>query len=157
MLRKVILGITAFVLCVTVVNAGVGILESSEQAGFDITCPAGVVNCSDTADYSTTGAQTFALKILGGLLNFAALAAVLMLVVVGLRLVVAMGNQEALQSAKKQALWTLGGLGASVQRRARLREGRLYRARWTDEPDARTPSRADCRSGQTGRTLGARH
>ena len=117
MLRKIILGIAALavVFIPVAVNAeGVGIIDAAEQAGFSITCPDGVANCSSTTDYSITGIQTFVLKLLGGLLNFAALAAVLMLIVVGLRLVIAMGNQEQLQAAKKHLLWVLGGLAVII-------------------------------------------
>ncbi len=120
MLRKAILGIAAFALVsVGVVQAaGVGILEASEQAGFSITCPEGVANCSSAAtestDYSVTGTQNFILKVVGGFLNFAAIIAVLMLVVAGLRLVLAMGNQESLQAAKKHVIWTIGGLAVII-------------------------------------------
>ncbi|MFH1546489.1 MAG: hypothetical protein ABIE14_03880 [Patescibacteria group bacterium] len=117
MLRKIILGIAALALISVAVNAGdgVGILDAAEQAGFEITCPTGVANCSDAStDYSTANIQTFILKILGGLLNFAALAAVLMLVVASVRLVVAMGNQEQLQAAKKHILWILAGLAVII-------------------------------------------
>ncbi|MBU1089661.1 hypothetical protein KKF38_02620 [Patescibacteria group bacterium] len=119
MLRKIILGIAALALISVAVNAeGIGILKAAEQAGFDIACPTGVANCSDSSteatDYSTAGTQTFILKILGGLLNFAALAAVLMLVVASVRLVLAMGNQEQLQAAKKHILWILAGLAVII-------------------------------------------
>jgi len=115
MLRKIILGIAAFALISITVNAeGIGILDAAKQAGFEITCPDGVPNCSEGADYSIVGTQIFILKILGGLLNFAALAAVLMLIIAGLRLVVAMGNQEQLQAAKKHILWILGGLAVII-------------------------------------------
>jgi hypothetical protein len=118
MLRKIILGITVFALISVSVQAGVGILEASEQAGFEISCPEGVPNCSaktdEAASYSDTGTQNFILKLLGGLLNFAALAGVLMLVIASVRLVVAMGNQEDLQAAKKHILWSLGGLAVII-------------------------------------------
>ncbi|MCK5472345.1 hypothetical protein KAI54_04125, partial [Candidatus Gracilibacteria bacterium] len=115
MLRKIILGIAALALILITVNAeGIGILDAAKQAGFEITCPDGVVNCSEGADYSIVGTQIFILKILGGLLNFVALAAVLMLIIAGLRLVVAMGNQEQLQAAKKHILWILGGLAVII-------------------------------------------
>ncbi|MCF7836935.1 pilin [Candidatus Gracilibacteria bacterium] len=118
MLRKIILGIVAFIFVSTGVQAGVGILEASEQAGFTISCPEGAANCSaasqEMEDYSISGTQNFVLRLLGGILNFAAIIAVLMLVIVGARLVIAMGNQEGLQAAKKQLLWTFGGLAVII-------------------------------------------
>lgn len=97
-------------------SGGVGILQAAEQAGFEgLSCPAGAANCVETGGeevkwYSTTGTQTFVLRLLGGMLNFAAIAAVLLLVVAGTRLVLAMGNDEKLQAARKHVLWTLAGL-----------------------------------------------
>jgi hypothetical protein len=119
MLRKIILGIVAFVFISTGVQAeGVGILDASEQADFTISCPEGAANCSEISteaeDYSVSGTQDFVLRLLGGILNFAAIIAVLMLVIVGARLVIAMGNQEGLQAAKKQLLWTFGGLAVII-------------------------------------------
>lgn len=97
-----------------VVEAGVGIIDSAEKAGITITCPVGVPNCEEVegvaADYSILGTQNFILKLVGGLLNFAAIIAVMMLVVVALRLVTAHGNQDSLASAKKQIIWTIAGL-----------------------------------------------
>ena len=118
MLRKIILGIVAFALISVGVQAGVGILDASKQADFEISCPEGAANCSEVLteaeDYSISGTQDFVLRLLGGILNFAAIIAVLMLVVVGTRLVIAMGNQEGLQAAKKQLLWTFGGLAVII-------------------------------------------
>ena len=118
MLRKIILGIVAFALISVGVQAGVGILDSSKQADFTISCPEGAANCSEilteAEDYSVSGTQDFVLRLLGGILNFAAIIAVLMLVIVGARLVIAMGNQEDLQAAKKQLLWTFGGLAVII-------------------------------------------
>lgn len=118
MVRKIILGIVALV-CISVsVQAGIGILESAELGGTEISCPQGVPNCSHVAEeaeaYSDTGTQNFVLKLLGGVLNFAALVAVLMLVIASIRLVIAMGSQESLQSAKKHILWSLGGLAIII-------------------------------------------
>ena len=118
MFKKFILGITAFVFASTFVQAGVGILEASKQAGFEISCPDNIANCVDSSaeaeEYSIIGTQNFMLSLLGGVLDFAAIIAVVMVVIVGMRLVIAMGNQEALQAAKKQAAWILGGLAVII-------------------------------------------
>ncbi len=81
-----------------------------------INCPAGVPGCSTAATTSLTtdGAASSTtqviLTILDGVLKFAALIAVLMLIIAGGRLVVARGNQEDIQAAHKQIVWTLAGL-----------------------------------------------
>ena len=92
--------------------AGVDIIDSAGKAGMDIECPEGVVNCTDS--YGTEDAQNFVLQIIGGLLNFVAIIAVVMLIIAGLRLVISLGNQESLQAAKKNVVWTLGGLAIVI-------------------------------------------
>lgn len=122
MLRKIVLGITVFALVSAGVSAatqsGVGILDAAEQAGLNVTCPEGTANCADKNKeaqyYSTQGTQTFILRVFGGVLNFAALAAVLMLVVAAIRLVIAHGSQDKLQEAKKHIIWTLAGLAVII-------------------------------------------
>ena len=94
---------------------GVGILDAVNQAGFEnVSCPVGVANCvgdlEEADKFSTQGTQVIILRIIGGILNFAAILAVVMLVVAGVRLIVAMGNQEGLEAAKKHIIWTLAGL-----------------------------------------------
>lgn len=95
-------------------EGGVGILESASEIGLAVTCPEGVAGCAANGDgpgtYSITGTQDFILKLVGGLLNFAAIAAVVMLIVVALRFTVAHGSQDAIGVAKKQITWTLVGL-----------------------------------------------
>jgi hypothetical protein len=122
-LRKFFLLVFSFLLIFTQpVLAGVGILQAAKQAGLELECPDGAANCVEeeaavegaeatkASDYSLAGAQKFILKLLSGLLGFAALIAVLMLIVVALRLVTARGSQDALAAAKKQILWVFGGL-----------------------------------------------
>jgi hypothetical protein len=97
--------------------AGVSVKETAEQAGFltdKNKCPTGSANCNNKADFSDTGTQIFILKTVGTLLNFAAIIAVVMLVVSGVRLVLAYGNQENIQAAHKQILWTLLGLAVII-------------------------------------------
>ncbi|MFH0834106.1 MAG: hypothetical protein V2A63_01805 [Patescibacteria group bacterium] len=95
-------------------TSGVGIIDASEQAGLEITCPIGTARCVDSGQesqtYSATGMQRIILYLLGGLLDLAAIVAVVMLVIAGLRLVLAHGAQDAITSAKKHITWTLAGL-----------------------------------------------
>lgn len=132
MLRKIVLGILVSVCVLSTALAasetgdesekkapGVGILDAAEQAGLNITCPAGAANCEtdkskEAEYYSTQGTQTFILRVFGGVLNFAAIAAVLMLVIAAIRLVIAHGSQDKLQEAKKHILWTLAGLAVII-------------------------------------------
>jgi len=105
---------------------GVGILGAAKQAGFSVNCPAGAANCYESKEaiegqieieaerYSTVGIQVFILKLLGGILNFAAVVAVVMLVVSGLRLATSAGNQDTLQSTKKQIIWIFAGLAVII-------------------------------------------
>jgi hypothetical protein len=97
--------------------AGVGILDASKQTDISITCPVGVINCdayttrdAEVSKFSATGTQTFLLKLLGGVLNFAALAAVVMLVIAGIRYATALGGDEALKTARNNVIWTIVGL-----------------------------------------------
>lgn len=89
-------------------------MESASEIGLVVTCPEGAAGCAANGDgpgaYSITGTQDFILKLVGGLLNFAAIVAVVMLIVVALRFTVAHGNQDAIGVAKKQITWTLVGL-----------------------------------------------
>ena len=112
-MRKIFLAIALSLSLVgSVWAAGVDIIDSAGKAGIDIECPEGVVNCTDS--YGTEDAQNFVLQIIGGLLNFVAIIAVVMLIIAGLRLVISLGNQESLQAAKKNVLWTLGGLAIVI-------------------------------------------
>jgi len=132
-------------------GSGVGILDAAENAGIEIECPEGVPNRADDSDYSTEGAQDFVLQILGNLLNFVALLAVVMLVVVGIRLVIAMGNQEALQGAKKQALWVFGGLAIIILSLLIVKNvvEKVYETTQTpEEPD--TTAASETNSGDDG-------
>lgn len=97
--------------------AGVGILDASKQTDITISCPVGVINCdayttrdAEASKFSATGTQTFLLKLLGGVLNFAALAAVVMLVIAGIRYATALGGDEALKTARNNVIWTIVGL-----------------------------------------------
>lgn len=97
--------------------AGVGILDASKQTDIKISCPVGVINCdayttrdAEVSKFSATGTQTFLLKLLGGVLNFAALAAVVMLVIAGIRYATALGGDEALKTARNNVIWTIVGL-----------------------------------------------
>jgi hypothetical protein len=93
--------------------AGFGIDKALTNSGTDFVCPDSIPNCTNNAtpaDYSVSGTKTFFLKLLGQLLGLAAIAAVLLLVVAGTRLVLAHGNQEAIQAAHKHILYTLMGL-----------------------------------------------
>lgn len=97
--------------------AGVGILDASRQTDISITCPVGVINCdayttreAEASKFSAVGTQTFFLGLLGGVLNFAALAAVVMLVIAGIRFAIAMGSDEALKDARNNVIWTILGL-----------------------------------------------
>lgn len=97
--------------------AGVGILDASKQTDISISCPVGVINCdayttrdAEVSKFSATGTQTFLLKLLGGVLNFAALAAVVMLVIAGIRYATALGGDEALKTARNNVIWTIVGL-----------------------------------------------
>ena len=98
-------------------SGGVRIIDAAGQSGIEIECPVGAVNCAasgEAENYSIEGTQNFVLKIVGGALNFAAIAAVVMLVVAAIRLVTAAGNQDGLAAAKKQIMWTLGGLAVII-------------------------------------------
>jgi len=97
--------------------AGVGILDASKQTDITITCPVGVINCdayttrdAEVSKFSATGTQAFLLKLIGGVLNFAALAAVVMLVIAGIRYATALGGDEALKTARNNVIWTIVGL-----------------------------------------------
>lgn len=97
--------------------AAVGILDASKQTDIEITCPVGVINCdayttraAEVDKFSIAGTQTFFLKLLSGILNFAAIIAVIMLVIAGIRFATAMGSDEALKSAKNHVIWTIAGL-----------------------------------------------
>jgi len=83
----------------------------------DTYCPYGSVNCSvnkNVADAKNLagedGLMRYLMAILGGILNFVAIIAVILLIVAGIRLVTAMGDQEGIEAAKKHIIWTLGGL-----------------------------------------------
>jgi len=101
-----------FSLSTAVLAEGVGLIDSAKNVGITIKCPDGVVNCSE--NYETKDAQNLILQIVGGLLNFVAVVAVVMLVVASLRLVTSLGNQERLQAAKKQLIWTFAGLAIII-------------------------------------------
>lgn len=101
---------------------GVGILGAAQQTGQDVKCPDGVPNCEpyqgafddaikqEAKRYSTSGTQLFLLQLVGGLLTFAAVAAVIMLISSAVPLVMAGGNQEKVQAAHKSIRWVLTGL-----------------------------------------------
>lgn len=93
---------------------GVGILDAAGQAGVEIECPVGAANCveedEEAENYSVEGTQNFILRLVGGILNFAAIIAVVMLIIAAIRLVTARGSQDALAAAKKHIMWTLAGL-----------------------------------------------
>jgi uncharacterized membrane protein len=114
-------------------EGGVGILGAAQQTGqlfncpegvteCEITCPVGVPNCTtsstlfqdtsknEAARYSAKGTQLFLLQLTGGLLTFAAVVAVIMLIVSAVPLVIAAGNQEKVQAAHKSIRWVLTGL-----------------------------------------------
>jgi hypothetical protein len=115
-LRKKIASLGILLLCVfgfagNVARAQVTLLEATENAGFSVTCPEGAAYCSEENEaYTAAGTKYFILNILGYVLKFVAVLAVLMLVVSGIRFVIAGGNQESISAAKKNALWSLGGL-----------------------------------------------
>lgn len=94
---------------------GIGILEAMQDAGFDNPeCPVGAANCeaypeAEKERYSVEGTQNFILSIVATLLTYAAIIAVLMVVIAGIRLIIALGGEE-IEAAKKHLLWTLGGL-----------------------------------------------
>ena len=103
-----------FVLSTAVFADGVGLIDAAKNAGIEIECPDGVANCSAETEYETADAQNFVLRLVGGLLNFVAVVAVVMLVIAAIRLVTALGNQENLQAAKKQLIWTFAGLAIII-------------------------------------------
>lgn len=72
-------------------------------------CPAGLVGCTQE-DFSVENTKITILKISENILGFAGIIAVLMLVIAGIRLIVAAGNQENLQNVRKQIIWTILGL-----------------------------------------------
>ncbi|MCF7846061.1 MAG: pilin [Candidatus Peribacteraceae bacterium] len=119
-MRKIFLSAAiAFLACVQPVLAaestgGVGIIDAAKQIGItDITCPEGVVNCKlseEATQYSIESTQEFVLKLIGGILSFAAIIAVVMLIIAAIRLVTAHGSQDALAAAKKHIMWSLAGL-----------------------------------------------
>jgi hypothetical protein len=114
-LRKIFFALAFFLAIASATfAAGVSLIDGAKNTGITIECPAGVVNCSDDTKYETADAQNFILRIVGGLLNFVAVVAVVMLVVVAIRLVTALGNQENLQVAKKQLIWTFAGLAIII-------------------------------------------
>ncbi|MFH0776615.1 MAG: hypothetical protein V1936_03325 [Patescibacteria group bacterium] len=120
-LRRIFLTALLFFVALPVASAagsgGVGVMNAATQAGIKIECPIGSVNCVKSGEataYSTSGTQTFILKIVGGLLNFVGILAVVMLVVAAIRLVVATGSQDSLQAAKKQIKWIFIALAVII-------------------------------------------
>jgi len=83
----------------------------------DTYCPYGSVNCgvNENSDDEKNlegeeGLSRYLMRLLGGILNFAAIAAVIMLIIAGIRFVIAMGNQEDIEASKKHIMYTLAGL-----------------------------------------------
>lgn len=71
-------------------------------------CPTGLAFCTET-NFSVDQTKKNILSIVENVLTYAALIAVIMLIVAGIRLIVAMGNQESLQSARKHIIWLAAG------------------------------------------------
>lgn len=125
MFRKIILTIVLTLVCSTMTLAAPataepqlstsGYLKKSDGGkGLQISttyCPFGSLNCKKGEYVSgVSGVTSFSLRLLGGLLNFAAIVAVIFLIIGGARLVLAGGSSEGLGAAKKHLLWTVGGL-----------------------------------------------
>ena len=89
-------------------GAGHGISIAVGKQG----CPRGVIGCTlyETNTTAVGGARSLILSLLAGVLKFAAVIAVLMLVVAGSRFVTSRGSADGTKAATKQIIYTVMGL-----------------------------------------------
>ena len=74
-------------------------------------CPEGAIcQTSDEDSSGVYGLRNTLLRLLGGILSVAAIVAVIVIVVSGIRMIAASGDEEALGKAKNMLLWAVVGL-----------------------------------------------